>query len=245
MTSSNTSQTSLDSFKFLKGSRPIEAVATSQEIRDRGSTFVANIFNASSPEATKAKVDYLRNVTHSSKRATHEISAWRCMTLKEGRTGLAGPDDFELKSGFSDDGEQWAGSRILKVMESLSILDAVVVVSRWYGGIMLGPARFNHIETCASEVCRSFKKSEELKEAITMLSTLDDILTQLRCDLAALSGDEERATNETPSKKPDYPAWTPEDLPKAKRLITARERAIATVKKMIAKRREASLDAAS
>ncbi|KAK7472476.1 hypothetical protein VKT23_000591 [Stygiomarasmius scandens] len=232
----STSQSSLDT--FFKNSRPIEPVATSQEIRDRGSTFIANIFHATTPEAAKAKIDYLRNVTHSSKPATHEISAWRCMILKEGKTGLAGPDDFELKSGSSDDGEQWAGSRILKVMESLAILDAVVVVSRWYGGIMLGPARFNHIETCASEVCRAFKKSEELKEAITMLSTLDDILAQLRSELALISNDGDKASGtDGSSKKPGYSAWTSEDLPKVKRLVTAREKAIATVKKMITKRR--------
>ncbi|THV05134.1 ribosomal protein S5 domain 2-like protein [Dendrothele bispora CBS 962.96] len=233
----NTSQSSLDG--FLKNSRPIEPVSTSQEIRDRGSTFVANIFHATTPEAAKAKVDYLRNVTHSSKRATHEIAAWRCMVLKGGRTGLDGPDDFELKNGFSDDGEQWAGSKILKTMESLAILDAVVIVSRWYGGIMLGPVRFSHIETCASEVCRAFKKSEELKEAITMLSTLDDILNQLRFELASLSSDGKKASSaDGPSKKPDYSSWTPDDLPKAKRVIAAREKAIVTVKKMIAKRRE-------
>jgi uncharacterized phage infection (PIP) family protein YhgE len=110
---------------------------------------------------------------------------------------------------------------------------------------MLGPVRFNHIETCTSEVCRSFKKSEELKEAVTMLNTLDDILAQLRSELAQLSSGVEGAPTETQSKKPEYPAWTPEDLPKAKRLVTARERAIATVKKMIAKRHEASLKPAT
>jgi len=104
---------------------------------------------------------------------------------------------------------------------------------------MLGPARFNHIETCASEVCRAFKKSEELKEAITMLSTLDDILAQLRSELASISNDGDKGSaTDGSSKKPEYSAWTSEDLPKVKRLVTAREKAIATVKKMIAKRRE-------
>lgn len=54
------------------------------------------------------------------------------MMLKPGKTGLAGPDDFELKTGYEDDGEQWAGIKVLKVMESLAVLDAVVICSRWY-----------------------------------------------------------------------------------------------------------------
>jgi len=93
------------------------------------------------------------------------------METKHGRTGLAGEDDFELRSGNEDDGENWAGSKVLKVMQIEGIIDAVVIVSRWYGGTLLGPARFSHIETCAQEACRAFKRKEELDERISTLST--------------------------------------------------------------------------
>jgi len=53
------------------------------------------------------------------------------MVLKPGSTGLCGPDDFELKHGYDDDGETWAGNRVLKVMEDFAVIDAVVIVSRW------------------------------------------------------------------------------------------------------------------
>jgi hypothetical protein len=53
------------------------------------------------------------------------------MVLKNGRTGLGGPDDFEVTEGCEDDGEQWAGARVLNVMKQEAILDAVVIVSRW------------------------------------------------------------------------------------------------------------------
>ena len=46
--------------------------------------------------------------------------------------GLAGPDDFELVTGADDDGEKHAGARVLKVMQAEGIIDAVVVVSRWW-----------------------------------------------------------------------------------------------------------------
>lgn len=53
------------------------------------------------------------------------------MSLKNGKTGLGGPDDFEVASGSDDDGEKYAGGRILKVMQAEGVLDAVVIVSRW------------------------------------------------------------------------------------------------------------------
>jgi hypothetical protein len=54
------------------------------------------------------------------------------MVLKQGQTGLKGPEDFQLIQGSKDDGENWAGGKVLKVMQNLAIIDAVVIVSRWY-----------------------------------------------------------------------------------------------------------------
>lgn len=105
---------------------------------------------------------------------------------------------------------------------------------------MLGPARFTHIEHCALEVCRAFKRKEELNECLSTLSTLDDILGQLRSELADLiPEDATSSTTRKHAKKPDYSGWISSDLPKARRIITARESAITTVKTAIAKRREA------
>ena len=122
---------SLNSFIASKRPQP-EPLATSQEIRDRGSTFVANIYSATTPDEAKARVEYLKHLVHRSKPASHEIAAWRCMVLKKGQTGLKGPEDFELMQGSKDDGENWAGGKVLKVMQNLAIIDAVVIVSRWY-----------------------------------------------------------------------------------------------------------------
>ena len=40
-----------------------------------------------------------------------------------------------------DDGETHAGSRMLHLLEILDAANVIVVVSRWYGGIQLGPDR--------------------------------------------------------------------------------------------------------
>jgi len=156
------------------------------------------------------------------------------MVLKRGKTGLGGEDDFEVVSGYDDDGEKWGGEKILKVMKAAGVIDAVVVVSRWYGGIMLGPARFTHIETCADEVCRKFKLKEDVAECLSMLTSLDDILTSLRAEYATYSTE---PTSTGVKKTPDYSALGSSlDLVKLKRLVTARENSIKSVKQLLLKK---------
>ncbi|KAF9486016.1 ribosomal protein S5 domain 2-like protein [Pholiota conissans] len=243
---------SLDAFVTSKRPPP-EPVATSQEIRDRGSTFVANIYQANTPQIAKSRFLHMKHTVHRTRKASHEIYAWRCMVLKSGRTGLEGPDDFELLQGSKDDGESWAGGKVLKVMQNLGIIDAVVIVTRWYGGTMLGPARFSHIETCAMEVCQAFKQSEELRDSISILQTLDDMLAQHRAELTALTpkSEEEQGPSSTPTdqeassasssqretKKQSYKDM---DMTKAKRLIQARENSIKSVKAMIGKKKNST-----
>jgi len=262
---------------FVQSSRPSPViVTTSQEIRDRGSIFVASVYRATSAEDAKTTVHYHKNVVHAGKEV-YEISAWRCMVLKSGRTGLGGPDDFELRTGFDDGGEQWAGSKVLKIMQTEGTLDAVVIVSRWsvysiteltrtewnmfiyrFGGTLLGPARFKHIETCASEACHKFRKIEEMEECIQTLTTLDDLLVTLRTELDALTSDASTGgTNGETADDGDGISSTPEqrstiiskphdysgirntlDLTKARRLIYARESAIRSVKTLIARHKD-------
>lgn len=108
-----------------------EPVAVSQEIRDRGSSFVGHIYRATTLEEAKARISHLKHYVHRQRKASHEIAAWRLMVLRTGRTGLEGPNDFQLIQGSKDDGESWAGGKVLKVMKDMAVIDAVVVVSRW------------------------------------------------------------------------------------------------------------------
>ncbi|KAI0795112.1 ribosomal protein S5 domain 2-like protein [Abortiporus biennis] len=243
---------------FVKSSRPNpQPVAISQEVRDRGSIFVGAIYRANTPEQATKAVSYLKHVVHAKKHASHEISAWRCMVLKAGKSGLHGTEDFEVKSGNDDDGEKYASGKILKVMQTEGVIDAVVIVSRWYGGEMLYSARFEHIETCAREVCVTFRKREEVEEAISSLLSLDDILASLRAELSQLlkpeseppqlSQDSVLSSSQSDSrasrKSQDYKALRESlDLAKAKRLVTARENSIKSVKTSLKKAKEKNAD---
>ncbi|KAF9803864.1 hypothetical protein SFRURICE_013141, partial [Spodoptera frugiperda] len=49
-----------------------------------------------------------------------------------------------------DDGEAHAGGRMLHLLQILDQKNTLVVVTRWYGGIQLGPDRFRPIESFAT-----------------------------------------------------------------------------------------------
>lgn len=119
----------LDSF-IVQSRPPPEPIAQSQEIRDRGSIFFASIYSAKNSVEAQACIRHQKQVLHAAKPATHEITAWRCMSLKPGKSGLGGPDDFTVRSANDDDGEKNGSRKILKVMENSAVLDAVVIVTR-------------------------------------------------------------------------------------------------------------------
>ena len=56
---------------------------------------------------------------------------------------------------YDDDGEAAAGSRLLHLLQVTDARNVVVVVSRWYGGILLGPTRFTYINNAARELLDS------------------------------------------------------------------------------------------
>ena len=59
------------------------------------------------------------------------------------------------------------------LLEILNVINVVVVVSRWYGGIQLGPDRFKHINNCARNALDRYQfiKSDSDK-VITALQLL-------------------------------------------------------------------------
>ena len=52
----------------------------------------------------------------------------------------------------ADDGETAAGGRLLSLLELTGCMDVVVVVSRWYGGVLLGPDRFRIFNNVARKL---------------------------------------------------------------------------------------------
>jgi putative IMPACT (imprinted ancient) family translation regulator len=101
-------------------------------LRDRGSRYAASAGVVQSRAEIEAFLLALRDRRKFGK-ATHH--SWAAV-LSEG-----GP----LKG---DDGEAGAGAVILKMLEREGLVDRIVVVTRWYGGVHLGGDRFAHVVTC-------------------------------------------------------------------------------------------------
>ena len=61
----------------------------------------------------------------------------------------ADADTGILVSDNDEDGESGAGVRMSSLLELAGVEDACVLVTRWYGGVHLGPKRFAHISNTA------------------------------------------------------------------------------------------------
>ena len=72
-----------------------------------------------------------------------------------------------------------------------------------YGGTLLGPVRFTHIENCTREVCQKFKAVEEVRECIDTLRSLDAQLADLRAQLASPNSPSPSQSSQPPNSQPE------------------------------------------
>lgn len=112
---------------------------TGEPIIDRKSIFQGHVTEVSSKRDVLLALQQLKLNTKI-ERATHNMYAYR---ICDGSVWLQDCDD---------DGESQAGSRLLHLLQVIEARNVLVVVSRWYGGIQLGAARFKHINNAARQV---------------------------------------------------------------------------------------------
>ncbi|KAI9296178.1 UPF0029-domain-containing protein [Neoconidiobolus thromboides FSU 785] len=120
-------------------------------IEDRKSVFIAYAKRVTSQNEVNEFRDSLVNIKKIAK-AAHNIIAYR-IKLENG----------VMLQDSDDDGETAAGSRLLHLLQLLDVKDGVVIVSRYFGGIHLGPDRFKHINNVARQVLEAnqFFKSKK------------------------------------------------------------------------------------
>lgn len=110
---------------------------------DRKSAFQAHL----AVVKNKKEVDRVMTILKSNSkiaRATHNILAYRFITEANGKP--IHHHDCE------DDGEHGASSKMLELMDRMKADNVMVVVTRWYGGIHLGPDRFRHINNLTRQI---------------------------------------------------------------------------------------------
>ena len=98
---------------------------TSAEIVEKKSKFIANLFYVQSQEEAEEKIKEIRKKYHD---ARHNCYAYTIMT-KEG-----------IINRMSDDGEPsgTAGNPMLNILIKKELINVLVIVTRYFGGILLG-----------------------------------------------------------------------------------------------------------
>lgn len=133
-------------FQFLpEKTKPVKEVSLppihhGEFVRDRKSVFQGHL----APVTDKKQVDLVMDKLKENKKiaaATHNIIAYR-IDCKNGG----------FVTGCYDDGETHASSRMLHLLDIVDARNVLVVVTRWYGGVHLGPDRFKHINNCTREL---------------------------------------------------------------------------------------------
>ncbi|KAL3275539.1 hypothetical protein HHI36_020298 [Cryptolaemus montrouzieri] len=107
-------------------------------IEDRKSVFQGHACAIHSEAEARYFLDHLLENKKISQ-AKHNIYAYR--TTK----------NSILLQDCNDDGENHASKRLLHLLQLLKLENVMVVVTRWYGGIHLGPDRFKHIVNAARQ----------------------------------------------------------------------------------------------
>ncbi len=115
-------------------------------LRDRGSRYAASVGHVRSREEIDALLATLRTRRKFAK-ATHH--SWAAVLSSDG----------PLKG---DDGEAGAGAVILKMLEREGLVDHIVVVTRWYGGVHLGGDRFAHVVTCTRAALAALRSGSHM-----------------------------------------------------------------------------------
>ncbi|KAK5652785.1 hypothetical protein OQA88_9641 [Cercophora sp. LCS_1] len=105
--------------------------ATSQPISLKSSTFIGRATHMTDPNQRKTLIQSLLNSNPSLRTATHNAWAYRANSP----TGRIREESF-------DDGETGCGDLMLRVMREAGAVDTLVVMTRWFGGILLGPDRW-------------------------------------------------------------------------------------------------------
>lgn len=114
---------------------------TTAEIIEKKSRFIANLFYVETPQEAEDKIKQIKKKYYDAK---HNCFAY--ITL----------NGNEIQKKCSDDGEPsgTAGAPMLEILEKQSIYNVVVIVTRYFGGILLG----------TGGLVRAY--SDSLKEAI-------------------------------------------------------------------------------
>lgn len=110
-----------------------------EPILDRKSVFIGRTVHITHPSVVPIIIAHLLKDKKVARAAHPTIYAWRCQV------------DGRQQQDYDDDGETPAGARLAHLIQIMDLNNVLVVVTRIYGGIHLGPDRFKHINQAARD----------------------------------------------------------------------------------------------
>ncbi|KAI0129435.1 hypothetical protein BJ170DRAFT_578838 [Xylariales sp. AK1849] len=118
--------------------------SASSPVSLKQSTFIVRATHITEAKQRQASLQSLFNAIPNLNTASHNAWAYR----------VKKPDMFgshTIKEESFDDGETGCGDFMLKIMRETNAVGTLVVMTRWYGGIMLGPDRWRIMRNCLKE----------------------------------------------------------------------------------------------
>ncbi len=147
------------------------------EFKDRGSRFIANAFPLEKVEDFKSKLQIIKK--------EHPKAVHHCFAYRIGLTG----DMYRV----SDDGEPSgsAGKPILGQIDSKKIINVAIIVTRYFGGTLLGvPGLINAYKTASSLVLQTIPIVQKpvmiayhIEFDYTIINEIMQVLKQCQCEV--------------------------------------------------------------
>ncbi|PWN53238.1 UPF0029-domain-containing protein [Violaceomyces palustris] len=117
-----------------------QEIFSSEPILERKSVFVGHAARILHPSQVQNVLNRILSDKKVARAAHPIINAWVCTT-----------EDGVVHRDCDDDGESAAGGRLAHLLSILELNNVIVVVTRWFGGIHLGPDRFKLINRAARD----------------------------------------------------------------------------------------------
>ncbi|GAM22353.1 hypothetical protein SAMD00019534_055280 [Acytostelium subglobosum LB1] len=136
--------------------QPTPTIYTGQPITDKKSKFQAHLAIVHSEEEVNLVLDKLL-LNKKIADATHNMYAFR-IKMPNG----------QINEYCDDDGEAGAGDKMLFTLIRNQCEEVLVVVTRWFGGVLLGGARYHHIINVTKEMIQLYQTKQLTSSNITV-----------------------------------------------------------------------------
>ncbi|KAH6617889.1 hypothetical protein B0J18DRAFT_264072 [Chaetomium sp. MPI-SDFR-AT-0129] len=128
--------------------------STSQPITLKDSTFIARATTLTDPSQRKPLIDTLLHDIPHLQTASHNAWAYRICPPRANfftPSSSSASSSTRIREDSFDDGETGSGNLILRILREHGAGDnTLVVLTRWFGGTMLGPDRWRLMRDCVS-----------------------------------------------------------------------------------------------